>query len=204
MWTLGGRTAADWDAIFLFYSFLLIYFWRVGEVVAVGGGRERLSIGIGLWALGRRGVTNGGGVRKRGDGPSRPSFSRPDLRFPRGCSTPGIMSLRRPSSSWAQEANDDDSADRWEGLDEIVAPPPVQNPNESAIYRHRSLEETRREQREEGVRRRLSLASTATTATPRKRIATHIHTLSHLAFFSLLGTLARLGIQGLSSYPNAL
>jgi fluoride exporter len=112
------------------------------------------------------------------------------------------MSLRRHSSNWAEEADDDDSADRWEGLDEIVAPPPVQNPNESAIYRHRSLEETRREQKEEGIRRRLSLVSTATTTTPRKRIVAHIHTLSHLAFFSLLGTLARLGIQGLSTYPN--
>ncbi|KAI9765740.1 MAG: hypothetical protein M1840_007174 [Geoglossum simile] len=101
------------------------------------------------------------------------------------------MSLRRPSSSSVVEANDDGAADRWEGLDEIVAPPPVQNPNESDVYRHRSLEDTRR---------RPSLAS---TTTPRKRLATHIYTLTHLAFFSLLGTLARLGIQALSSYPNA-
>ncbi|KAI9785371.1 MAG: hypothetical protein M1839_000390 [Geoglossum umbratile] len=111
--------------------------------------------------------------------------------------------MSHPNS--AAEVSDGDPG-RWAGLDEIVAPPPVQNPTESSIYRHRSLEDTRREQRED-VRRR-SLASAATPLhhpqpTPAKYPLYTLYTLAHLTLFSLLGTLARLGIQALSTYPNA-
>ncbi len=44
---------------------------------------------------------------------------------------------------------------------------------------------------------------TASARISRSQIATELYTHSYLIFFSLLGTLARLGIEAITSYPNA-
>ncbi|KAL4893443.1 CrcB-like protein [Aspergillus ambiguus] len=43
----------------------------------------------------------------------------------------------------------------------------------------------------------------ATTTRPLSKTLTHLYTLSYLVFFSIFGTLARLGLQALTFYPDA-
>lgn len=50
---------------------------------------------------------------------------------------------------------------------------------------------------------RAAPAPPASTAPPLSKHATHIYTVSYLIFFSLLGTLARLGLQALTFYTGA-
>lgn len=94
--------------------------------------------------------------------------------------------------------------DGWANLDELAASPPVENVADAPVYRHRSLEETRSRELEHrrSVDERADKAETAPAAR-RARLATHVYTLSHLVFFSLLGTLARLGLVALTRYPGA-
>src|ERR1700743_443099 len=86
-----------------------------------------------------------------------------------------------------------------ENLYEIAAPPPEQNPSEGRLYQHRSIEDTRSRSRE----RRLSRESRVEETPKDRAFSQNILTLSYLAFFSILGTLARVGLQNLTNYPNA-
>lgn len=112
---------------------------------------------------------------------------------------------------------DYDVPDSYVNLDEVIDVSPVQNPDEEPIRRYESLELVRtRDQeyiRDQRIRRQ-SLVS-APGAIPgvsekreeeRKiqvsRLATQIYTVSYLILFSILGTLARLGLQALTSYPG--
>jgi fluoride exporter len=103
--------------------------------------------------------------------------------------------------------------DTFANLDELAVSP-VQNPDEEPVYRYHSLEDTR--SREQEARRR-SLSGDGSRHVPRKQqadgaetraakvpwLATQIYTLSYLVLFSILGTLARLGLQALTTYPGA-
>ncbi|KAJ4356905.1 Fluoride export protein, partial [Neurospora sp. IMI 360204] len=102
---------------------------------------------------------------------------------------------------------------------------PVQNPDEESITRHDTLEQVRSrdrdylgEQKQQQQRREEAESSEnyyerekgqqAGLAAKRQqkvsRLATELYTISYLIFFSLLGTLARLGLQALtSSYPQS-
>ncbi|KAK3340342.1 CrcB-like protein-domain-containing protein [Neurospora tetraspora] len=101
---------------------------------------------------------------------------------------------------------------------------PVQNPDEESITRHETLEQVRsRDQdylREQKQQRREEPESSENYYEREKgqekgeqhakrqqkvsRLATELYTISYLIFFSLLGTLARLGLQALtSSYPQS-
>lgn len=125
--------------------------------------------------------------------------------------------LARRRSSAAQV--DYDVPDQYANLDEVAAVSPVQNPEEAAVYRHTSLENVR--SHESDVRRRGSRAAEhavparvpgvpdaniraeASSAFKVSRLATQVYTVSYLVFFSILGTLARLGLQALTYYPGA-
>jgi fluoride ion exporter CrcB/FEX len=106
--------------------------------------------------------------------------------------------------------------DAYTNLNEVTNVSPVQNPDEEPLHRYESLEHVRRLDREasqqERLERRESLASghppiTAVLEKEPKhtrvsRLATQIYTTSYLILFSLLGTLARLGLQALTTYPG--
>ena len=82
-------------------------------------------------------------------------------------------------------------------LDEIAAPPPI---DEEAQRRQSHLED-----QPEG--RTPGIESIGTGSFPSRpdlsRTATEIYTISYLIVFSILGTLARLGLQALTFYPGA-
>jgi len=103
-------------------------------------------------------------------------------------------------------------------LDEVAAPPPVQNPDEDPLYRHVTLEEIRSRNQENGQegqdvnlhvkdssRKEPDKETKDKHLRPKKASAfvTQLYTLSYLVFFAILGTLARLGLQAITSYPGA-
>jgi fluoride ion exporter CrcB/FEX len=108
--------------------------------------------------------------------------------------------------------------DQYANLDEVAGASPVQNPEEASVYRHKSLEEVRSQEQQDRRRRSRSGSTPPDTRGARQaekgepeqsshskvsRLATQIYTLSYLTLFSILGTLARLGLQALTSYPGA-
>lgn len=115
----------------------------------------------------------------------------------------------------------DGPEDDDEGLDEVAAPAPIQNPHEGRRYVHHTLEEERSasESRKQRSGRHSFIPGRGTpssiTALPtigRHRseqqpsyhpFATELYTVSYLIFFSIFGTLARLGVQWLTFYPGA-
>lgn len=118
-----------------------------------------------------------------------------------------------------------DTPDSFANLDELAVLP-VENPSESSVYEHRSLEQTRTQERafsQEGQSQgppSATLGQRAPTAPLGlrdveksravvgqesihiSRLATQIYTLSYLVFFAIFGTLARLGLQALTEYPG--
>ncbi|KAJ6441515.1 CrcB-like protein [Purpureocillium lavendulum] len=147
----------------------------------------------------------------------RSSMDRQLARKPSSCSSRRLQ--RRPSVA------DEDNytmPDCWANLNELAAGSPVQNVTDGPIYRHHSLEETRSHDQEyrrsHSSRRKRGAAAPAgqpeppsepkddVEKAPTKRhisaLATQIYTLSYLVFFSLLGTLARIGLTALTHYPD--
>jgi CrcB protein len=102
-------------------------------------------------------------------------------------------------------------------LDEVAAPPPVEDPREEPLYLHKSLEEVRNAEqeyekhgRDGGARRNREAPSTTANAGEEKKEksevskrATQLYTVSYLILFSIFGTLARLGLQAITFYPGA-
>ncbi|KAJ9419463.1 CrcB-like protein-domain-containing protein [Fusarium oxysporum] len=80
-----------------------------------------------------------------------------------------------------------DVPDEYSNLNEAESPIPVENPDERPVYCHHSLEEHRLR----GHTRRVS------------RIFTELYTVSYITFLSILGTLARLGLESLTFYTGA-
>lgn len=115
-----------------------------------------------------------------------------------------------------------EAPDSWENLDEVAAVSPVENFQESSIYRHHSLEEGRTWDQDRQRRRRSTAQGDVSAAQQGEdqaeqdmgeleadpstikvsRFATQLYTLSYLIFFSLLGTLARIGLTALTAYPS--
>lgn len=130
-----------------------------------------------------------------------------------------LRMLQRQSS---RTRVDYDIPEAYNNLDELAVSP-VQNPDESPIYKFHSLEEERSRDREEQQRRRTSRVSgneprpsvALPVAQPEEnleeepqtfrvsRLATQLYTISYLVFFSFLGTLARIGLGALTIYPGA-
>ena len=91
----------------------------------------------------------------------------------------------------------------FNNLDELAAPSPVQNPNEDPIYQHRSLEDARNQERKLGIDSKLKEPDKQSGLEEVSSFATQLYTVSYLILFSILGTLARLGLQAITFYPGA-
>lgn len=135
---------------------------------------------------------------------------------------PSSLPGSHQSNNSTTEGEGDDPAasydvpDSWANLDEVADNGPVQNPEEDAIYKYRSLEGAR-EGDEEFARRASQQQSGAPEDVPDEdephsaekkkwrvsRQATQLYTISYLILFSFLGTLARLGLQTLTNYAGA-
>lgn len=104
----------------------------------------------------------------------------------------------------------------WANLDEIAAISPVENAREDSVYTHHSLEETRSREQEERasedrVRQRDEVVENiqedkvetdAEKKSRESKLVTELYTLSYLVFFAILGTLARVGLTALTTYPG--
>lgn len=101
-----------------------------------------------------------------------------------------------------EDGEDPELARETFGLDELAAPAPDQNVDEAAMYRHSSLEDQRGS--EARRRRSQSLQPPPSAAERRARLVEQIYIISYLVLFSILGVLARLGLQALTLYPGAL
>ncbi|KAK0630650.1 CrcB-like protein-domain-containing protein [Bombardia bombarda] len=117
------------------------------------------------------------------------------------------------------DGHDYDVPDDYAALDELMGVSPIQNPEEDPVHTFSTLEETRSHEQEYIRSQRLqqqrqpasSVSREVTAATPLgktrervvvSRLATELYTISYLILFSIFGTLARLGLQALTSYPG--
>ncbi|KAL8999357.1 MAG: hypothetical protein Q9169_001783 [Polycauliona sp. 2 TL-2023] len=86
-----------------------------------------------------------------------------------------------------------DLPDAYQNLDEVKEPSPVVSPDvprpQGYLEDHRS--------------NTLPVKRTSAHGNGVSRFATELYTISYLIFFSILGTLARLGLQALTFYPGA-
>ncbi len=129
--------------------------------------------------------------------------------------TSRISSRRERSSRHnSHDANSYDFPENYANLDELTGPSPVENPDEGALYVHQSLEDRRSQeqeyQRSEELRRKASEHHPETAKIEEQKeihkvskLATQLYVLSYLVLFSILGTLARLGLQTITFYPGA-
>ncbi|KAK4540679.1 hypothetical protein LTR36_009010 [Oleoguttula mirabilis] len=107
-----------------------------------------------------------------------------------------------PDPVKAQDNGDTELSQETSGLDELAAPPPDQNVDEGALYRRNTLEDQRDKDAE---RRRSASAQPPPSAREfRARFLEQTYIVSYLILFSILGVLARLGLQALTLYPGAL
>ncbi|CZR69698.1 related to chromosome condensation protein (CrcB) [Phialocephala subalpina] len=120
-----------------------------------------------------------------------------------------------------RSSNGDESQDEFMNLNELAAPSPVDNPEEHHRYRHEFLEEQHLEENRESIGLRnfidLEQSKELPPAPPEfapgiqsdqrpgvtAKIVLELSILSYLILFSILGALARLGLQVLTSYPGA-
>ena len=86
-----------------------------------------------------------------------------------------------------------------DGLDAIAAPPPIENRGNEwgRIY----LED--RDSRLPSTDERVKKGDDSLRHQGASKLATEIYTISYLVFFSIMGTLSRLGLQALTFYPGA-
>jgi fluoride exporter len=111
-----------------------------------------------------------------------------------------------------------DIPDGFTNLDELASPSPIQNPHERHLYSQEYLEEQRSQEQayEHNAEQEVadgngcrpaaeeSEANTRYQQPARaSKLATELYTVSYLISFSILGTLARLGLQALTVYPGS-
>lgn len=96
--------------------------------------------------------------------------------------------------SWEPE----DQADGFKGLDELDAPPPDEHPHDRQSSHSSRLEDVRSRSR-----RRFNSKTSSTAAVSTDQLLVKLYTYSWLILFSIFGTLARLGMQWITRYPNA-
>jgi CrcB protein len=83
-------------------------------------------------------------------------------------------------------------------LNEVAAPHPIENPNEQEIYQHEDLESIR--SRHEGSN---SSPGSKSRGQWLVECLSQLYIASYLILFAILGTLARLGLQALTTYPGS-
>ncbi|KAK3669816.1 hypothetical protein LTR78_010274 [Recurvomyces mirabilis] len=96
---------------------------------------------------------------------------------------------------------DDALAEEEIGLDELEAPAPDENPDEQGVYQHENLETIRG--RPSSLKTQQAQDSRGQSNATSKWL-TQLYIISYLIFFSILGVLARIGLQALTLYPGAL
>lgn len=128
---------------------------------------------------------------------------------------PTSQQSRPPKPDQADSKDEDfDMPDNFANLDELADLSPVENPDEDPLYVHKSLEEAKsKEQEFDRDAEHEQRASVARGEKPKKeddsaghklsKLATQLYVISYLILFSILGTLARLGLQALTFYPGA-
>ncbi|KXX78953.1 putative fluoride ion transporter CrcB [Madurella mycetomatis] len=127
--------------------------------------------------------------------------NRPPLRYSRA--------RRKSSAPYAGY----DVPDIYSNLDETIGVFPVQNRDEQSVRYFRSLEQVRTQEQEHSREQRVQSQLPARDQPEREkpeevefdvsRLLTQLYTVSYLILFSILGTLARLGLQALTTYPGA-
>ncbi|KAK0125407.1 hypothetical protein ONS95_000576 [Cadophora gregata] len=153
------------------------------------------------------------GIESKGDRKS------PDEAGWRSFDPSASHALRNPprkahDATRSRVRDDYDVPDDYVNLDELVVPSPVQNPDEGPVYRHMSLEDARSRahtyQKSEEIKERSSTERPAEVKKTEEKelhrvskLATQLYVISYLILFSLLGTLARLGLQAITFYPGA-
>ncbi|KFX97281.1 hypothetical protein V490_02863 [Pseudogymnoascus sp. VKM F-3557] len=168
--------------------------------------------------------------RKTQNVPERPhelGTIAPTVEDDEGGTHPREPRRRKPKGAVSNN-NDSDGAsydvpEGFANLNEVDAPSPDENPHEQLQYKRSFLETTRSQQKEyqrNQRRQRLSQGGTAESGEGQEspieepkevvpgrgrasRIATEIYILSYLILFSILGTLARVGLDALTMYPGA-
>lgn len=126
---------------------------------------------------------------------SRESYGSPGVHQD-GNRTDANGKLQAPNGQDGLEIYDEPN--NYGNLDEVASPPPL-DPDEERRKEHL-------EDREDALPAEDKNADKDRPTSRRKRVsrlATELYTISYLIFFSLLGTLARLGLQALTFYPGA-
>ena len=100
----------------------------------------------------------------------------------------------RRTKSRSQDANEDEE----ENLTEVVAPPPV-NEREERVFPTENVSPASLDQGHDEKQQDQHFPQRGRAS----KLATQLYTISYLIFFSLLGTLARLGLEALTLYPGA-
>ena len=84
-------------------------------------------------------------------------------------------------------------------LNEIAVPSPIEDPQEEREQGYLEDRDSGSPSRNEKAEKDANSPSRRTAS----KLATEIYTISYLVFFSIMGTLARLGLQALTFYPGA-
>ena len=151
----------------------------------------------------------------------------------RGNAQPHPQAARRYSRRRSEKGSDYEFPNNYENLDELAAPSPVASPQQErrqGYLEDRNTESgsaednlaelavpsplpNSKKERGQGYLEHGTSGSPSSdekskqeVSPPRQRVsrlATEVYTVSHLVFFSILGTLARLGLQALTFYPGA-
>jgi CrcB protein len=100
---------------------------------------------------------------------------------------------------YPEDEADESAPDNYDNLDEVLGPPPDENPEDRQWHQRESLEERRSQQ---ALSREHSRGHPSKTPKS-KHVLVQLYTISYLILFAILGTLARLGVQWLTNYPNA-
>lgn len=106
----------------------------------------------------------------------------------------------KPKSTPENEQEGNELSREESGLDELFAPPPDENPTEGDTYRHSSLEE----RQSQNLQQQRSQGTEKVEESPWAQYLTQLYIYSYLVLFSILGVLARVGLQALTLYPGAL
>ncbi|KAF2083512.1 hypothetical protein K490DRAFT_51468 [Saccharata proteae CBS 121410] len=94
----------------------------------------------------------------------------------------------------------------YSNLDEVRGPPPVEDSGNAGLYQRHDLEEARWAASNEENPQADTSAKNRTPSEKEQRMQAYLKQLyvsSYLVFFSILGTLARLGLQTLTDYPGS-
>ncbi|KAF2025346.1 chromosome condensation protein-like protein [Setomelanomma holmii] len=129
--------------------------------------------------------------------PSSPAPNVPYSRSRASSSVKGETRTRAYSSRGRNRSTPDDA----KRIEELLAPESWENPYELIAQPKRSQLDLTALPSMTASKPEPRMAKPPSR--PASRVATELYTISHLIFFAIFGTLARLGLQALTSYPGA-